>query len=321
MTTASTGEIPTHSRDREGDNLTTIKGIGPVRQRWLRESLNVRTFRDLAALSADEIESRLKIEGGIASRSDIEEWIVQAQELAATELPSQRVVESADAEAEATANSPAAGGKWQPFASFVVEFQARQVEGQAEEQRTTVHHMEADKSETWPGIEGERLCQWMLGQLGGKLQQELEEELPVEARLAAARTVAVEITQVQAFQPPDVETPTAASEANQPFSGFVRSDEPFALEVSFELTGPGADDVAKRRTTYSAHFHLRSLTTREKIPLGDTKAAPLDGEAPYTARLSQTSLQPGLYRLRALVTLQSTPPRKGYLEVPLLQVV
>jgi hypothetical protein len=143
----------------------------------------------------------------------------------------------------------------------------------------------------------------------------------VIAEPAAAPFVAVEVAQVQAFQPPDVETPTAAGEANQPFSGFVRSDEPFALEVSFELTGPGADDVAKGLTTYSACFHLLSLTTREKIPLGDTKAAPLEGEAPYTVRLSQTSLQPGLYRLRALVTLQSTPPRKGYLEVPLLQVV
>ncbi|MHC4617193.1 MAG: hypothetical protein ACYTEQ_05505 [Planctomycetota bacterium] len=70
--------------NRESDDLTVINGIGPVRQRWLRESLDVYTLRDLAALSVDEIESRLKAEEQIISGSEIEAWIDQAQELALT---------------------------------------------------------------------------------------------------------------------------------------------------------------------------------------------------------------------------------------------
>ncbi|MCK4471724.1 MAG: hypothetical protein KAW49_08045, partial [Anaerolineae bacterium] len=83
MTTAPTGENPMNSSYREDEDLTVIKGIGPARQQWLRESFNVRTYGDLAVLSADEIESRLKAEGRIASRSEIEQWIARAQELAA----------------------------------------------------------------------------------------------------------------------------------------------------------------------------------------------------------------------------------------------
>lgn len=79
-----------NTSNRKSDDLTKINGIGPVRQEWLRESLDVYTFRDLAVLSVDEIESRLKTEGKIISRSEIEAWIDQAQELALTAASSVR---------------------------------------------------------------------------------------------------------------------------------------------------------------------------------------------------------------------------------------
>jgi hypothetical protein len=298
------------SSDREGNDLTAIKGIGPARQRWFRESLNICTFRDLAALSADEIESRLKAEGQIASRGEIDGWIAQAQELAAAvNLSSQRAVEAAE-------------GEWQPFASFVVEFQARRIKGLAEERRTMVHHMEADKGETWSGIEGERLCHWMLDQVGARVQQVIEEKLPAEVRPAFACPVTVEIAQVRAFQPPQTETPIGVGEAGRPFRGFVRGGEPFALEASFGLAGPAAAEIAKKQITYHAQFHARSLPTGERIHLGDIKPNTLvEGKLSYTAVLPEATLRPGLYRLRVLATLQGMPPILGYLEVPLLQVV
>ena len=65
--------------------LTTsiIKGIGPARQRWLKESLDVHTFRDLATLSVGETKSRLKADKQIASRETIEVWIAEADRRAA----------------------------------------------------------------------------------------------------------------------------------------------------------------------------------------------------------------------------------------------
>lgn len=139
---------------------------------------------------------------------------------------------------------------------------------------------------------------------------------------AAAPSVAVEIAQVQAFQPPDAETPTAIGEASQPFSGFVRSGKPFALEVSFELAGPAVAEAAKKQVTYRARFYARNWSTGERLHLGDTKPDTLiKGKSSYTATLPEAALQPGLYRLRVLTTLQSTPSSAGYLEVPMLQVV
>ena len=40
------------------DDLTTIKGIGRSRQKWLREQLDVQTYNDMAALSAEDFVAK-----------------------------------------------------------------------------------------------------------------------------------------------------------------------------------------------------------------------------------------------------------------------
>ncbi|RIK36405.1 MAG: hypothetical protein DCC55_27390 [Chloroflexi bacterium] len=52
--------------------------------------------------------------------------------------------------------------EWVSFASFVVEFQTRTLTGELQEQQTKVHLIETDTCAHWPGIEKERLCQWIL---------------------------------------------------------------------------------------------------------------------------------------------------------------
>lgn len=326
MTTTLTTENPIYLDE------VKISQLGPTRKRYLKEWFHVDTIQGLAALAADDIESKFKREGQIVSRSWIESWILEAQELAsAANLASQQAVESADAEAGEKANSPATESEWKPFHAFWVEFQRRETEGRAEE-RIEVSHVPVehgawleDKRTEPTVIPGERLHQWMQNQVSERMPQvpePPEEKPPMEAQPAEALPVTVEMAQVQAFQPPQAETPIAIGRAGQPFSGFVRSSEPFALKASFEPLVPAAAQVAKKQVTYRAQFHARNLSTTEKIPLGDTKAvSPVEGEAPYMALLPQTSLQPGVYNLRVLVTLQSTPPSVGYLEVPLLQVV
>jgi diguanylate cyclase (GGDEF)-like protein len=91
--------------ENPSDRLTKIKGIGPARQQWFRESLNVRTFQDLAVLSVDEIESQLKAANQIAARDKIEQWIIEAQELAGAPQTSQQTLKSNDANATGKVNS------------------------------------------------------------------------------------------------------------------------------------------------------------------------------------------------------------------------
>lgn len=130
------------------DDLTTIKGIGPARQQWLRETFGIVSYADLAGLSADAIYERLK-EGQIASPTVIDSWIRQAQALAAAPAPRPQPVNEQP--------------EWKPVASFVVEFQQHEETGTL---RTSVHHVEADRTHHWPGVQQAALCQWMTAQLG-----------------------------------------------------------------------------------------------------------------------------------------------------------
>ncbi len=63
--------------EAESDNLQEISGIGPTYARRL-EQAGIRTFRQLAALSADEIRERIKLQPW---QGDVESWIEQARSL------------------------------------------------------------------------------------------------------------------------------------------------------------------------------------------------------------------------------------------------
>ncbi len=333
MTNTSSDANPTNLLGWEEDDLTAIKGIGAAREQWLRESLNVHTFQDLAALSVDEIESELKAEGRAVPRNEIKEWIAEARERAGIDLPSPPIMEPA-VESGMTANSLAVEDAWKPLASFVVEFQVRQVAGQVAEERTTVHYMEADRSEEWPGVEGERLYRWMLDQVGDKLHREPEEEpgveklaaveevkLPAEVEPVPALPVTVTVAQLRAFQPPKTQRPSAVGKADRPFQGFVRGDVAFGLEASFELAGPTAIQAANEKRTYHVQFYAHNLATGASIHLGSSEPDTLiKNQLSYTALLPEASLPPGRHRLLAVATVQTTPPIMGYLEVPILQV-
>ena len=170
----------TKSSNRECDDLTLIKGIGEATDRWFRQSFKTQTFRDLAALSSGEIEARLKDSGRTTSRNKIEEWLVQARDLAgmSTRAP-QRSGQSGNAQGAEKPRSPSGEGKWKPFASFIVEFQAYELAGQKTEQRTTVHRMEnGGESASWPGIEEEQLCRWMLTKATGSTAKAKDLAMP-----------------------------------------------------------------------------------------------------------------------------------------------
>jgi len=183
--------------EKPRDDLTVIKGIGPIWQKRLQESLGVYTFQDLAALSSDEIISGLK---PAPSKSECEAWISQAQELIVAAKLSTETEEGSQ-----QTNSPVGSAEWKPIASFVVEFLSRIIEGDTEQRHTKVQHIETDTNASWPGIENVALCRWMLEQMGEtalpelnqkieeiriRTLQELEQELDVQ-RAAAQQELQV----------------------------------------------------------------------------------------------------------------------------------
>jgi hypothetical protein len=301
------------------DDLTIIKGIGPTRQKWLRQAFDVYTYADLAALSPDAIEAQLKAVGRIAPRREIEAWIAQAQTLALSADP------TLSPEIAAVTDSGIDVNNWKAFASYVVEFQRRTgeaVELPAQQYRTAVQHMQADIGRTWPGLKARELCAWMLQQVGKNGKQERAEELPAAPKPVVETPLQVVINHISVIQLPDVVARLITHENTEPLQGVLKSGEPFALVVTFELTGRGATEAAKRKTLYNVQFYARNLATGASIHLGDSRLNALDIEKDsYTAGMPNASLPPGLYRLWAVVSLHSRPPSAAHIEVPLLHVV
>lgn len=317
----------TRARKRT-DDLSQIKGIGPVRQQWLRESLGVYMFRDLAAWSAAEIEARLRAEGEILSLKEIARWITQARRLAAEAEPSSEQRIHGESHEDAHSKSAASPAKWKPFASFVVEFQTRADADGEEELRTSVHHIEADTGLTWPGIESVQHCAWMRTQLGEQARGGRREIVAAPAPDATSvipnsqPAARVEIDQVRIFQPPESPQPTGITRGGLSFGAPIRGGESFALEAVFHILRPDAPGVVMEPVSCVAHFLARDFHTGVYTDLGN---APLDRSAAkaregFVARLPQASLRTGLYRLRVLVTPE-LGVGSGYVEIPMLQSV
>ncbi|MDJ0704624.1 MAG: DUF4332 domain-containing protein [Leptolyngbyaceae cyanobacterium MO_188.B28] len=75
------GEGPKNGNGKQRDDLTRIEGIGEAKAQWLK-SIGIVTIHDLACASPDYLESRLKTEGHVTGRNEIEKkWIAQAQKL------------------------------------------------------------------------------------------------------------------------------------------------------------------------------------------------------------------------------------------------
>ena len=347
-----------NSTDRDYDDLTLISGIKDKRQQLLRQSLDIRTFLDLANFSTAEIEAAVsKAKGPNVTPDTIKEWQRKAGELAdSAQLVSQQVVELANIETGREANSLAEEGEWEWLGAFIVDFRAFKVEGQIKERQIRVEQRKIDKKGTWLEdnkiknsipIEGEQLYQWMVEQLGEKVwpepkQERLTQAMPAEVFPAKAPSIEpspvevpptesfppetprmrVEVTQIRVFQPPDIDTPSGIGKANQPFAGLLKGGEPFALDVAFRLPEPAIADLVTRETTYLANFYVREMATGVSTSVGDTEVDRLTpGKVSYTARLPEVILQPGTYRLGVLVNLRTKPPSVNYLEVPLLRVV
>lgn len=332
--------VPTEAQlsDKECDDLTVFNQIKLDRQQWLRKSLDICTYADLAALSVDQIASQAKADNLLLARKWIEEWIAEAQKLAAAADPtSRRTVEAANRTAEAPPTAAQELGEWRRFAAFVVDFQARGVEEQKEELRIEVRHYPMDEKGSWLDnhgplhvevVRGEDLYPWMLDQLGQGAQQLTEsasnamhKPRPGVASETTAPQLHVEITQIRAFQPPLAGTPVAVGAGHQPFRGSLKSGEPFALEATFELTGDAAADAAKEKIPYHAEFHVRALPVGETTPLGNTERKTLsESSRSYSAKLPDVVLPPGMYRLHVVTVLECAPPVIRYLKVPVLHV-
>lgn len=291
------------------DDLTTVKGIGPARQKWLGELFDVYSFEALSGLSAEEVEATAKKAGKILAKGDVADWIAQGKVLAAEKSSGSGV--KAGSDVAATLSS------WKPIASFVVEFQQKD-EGDQLQRRTTVHHMEADEEISWPGIEREQLGLW--------LEQHVQvSNLPPKTKSTAAvaksPTKKVEVmrpTQVRLFQEPDYLSTLSLDASERPFLGHIYHEEAVTLEVDFEMEDSAAAQTQRRQTRYDAQCELHNLTANQKPSYLEMQRDVLPNCLTYRTDLS--ALEPGIYRL-AVVLRGERPLDSAYFELPKLNIL
>jgi hypothetical protein len=333
MATNPKSDIPPQEDLQKTDNLTIIPGVSKALEQWLRESLKVYTFADLAKLSAQKIRARGKQTGEVISIEELEPILARARELA--EESSASAPEStppAKAKPEKVSAAPKTTKEWSDFANFVVCFERKNVGGKEEkrtkvEHRTGIQHMETEEQASWPGIETDEACKWMLKRLGKKVTTTPEEDSPVTEALstevsAVSSPVNIEITAIQVLQPPSTNQPQELFTQNHAVSGYIKAEEPFSLTASFQVTGLGAAKATKKSLEFSAVFHAINLLTYTPIRLGASQPGSLEeNEFFYMANLAPITLPPGTYQLRILTTIRDVQPIWNHIEVPLLQVL
>ncbi len=314
------------------DDLTSIVGINETLEQWFRESLKVQTYADLAALSVQKIRSRAKQAGFVLANEELELMLAQAKKLAqALPTPSLESGQPEKTKSEASA-ALSKTKEWNEFATFVVCFERKNVGGKEErrtkiEHRTGIQHMETEEQASWPGIETDEACKWMLKRLGQKATSDNEEDSPItEVSTTEVSTVSapvnIEIIEIQVLQPILTDRPRELFAQNHAVSDYVKAEEPFSLAVSFQIIGPGAAAAARKNLEFGAVFHAINLLTHTPIRLGASQPGSLQKNIfSYTANLDPITLSAGTYQLKVLTTIRDAQPIWNHIEVPLFQVI
>lgn len=347
------------------DDLAAITDIDPEARRLLKTQLNIHTFDDLANISPGKIASALKNNGRTdVTRDRIKRWIAIAKQSSeervlyepGMEPTSERALASLS-QTRGTHDAPASKGSsqpehtsapagtseivkdngWQPFATFVVEFQER-TDGVAGVYRTSVHYMQADKGSAWDGIEQGQSCEWMFSQIADQIVDVREqptaqvihheiaetpalrtsEPIPVPQPSAPTRPDLV-FDQLRIYQPPHQRVPVGIGTARQPISGIVQSAFPFTVEIILRTVGV----ISRRLTGHHIEIYAHNLDKGRSSLLGrDPQIALTNGQPYYTLRLADVRLEAYTYRLQVVVNLiYEDVSVSGYLEMPAFTLV
>jgi hypothetical protein len=321
------------------DDLTQITGIGAARQRWLAEVFDVRTYDDLAAISVDDIEAQLKKENKPYCRSDIELWPQEATKLAAKKMEVieqnsiKPLMSNTNSQVKKTKSENSASDfnndkeKWQQIAYFNITYLERWENDRVVERKTTINYHEADENDEWDGFETELIGQWIHEQAGDKLREEAQELLSVDPETEAVSDkvppvrITLTITDLHIYQPAGEEIALASRKNGRPYTGTIQGDQPFDVEVEFEISKQENSILEKLEIPLRVQFYAKNRSTKEKMHLGDAESCMMINDRnSYTNKLTGIVLPTSSYRLRIVVIAEPENIVPGYLELPMLRV-
>jgi hypothetical protein len=131
----------------------------------------------------------------------------------------------------------------------------------------------------------------------------------------------LKITQVKVLQPLQVNPVTLdVTKPAPPMT--LQKDQPFGLEVAFQLVGSAAVDLTRKAIPYHVEVFVRDRTTKETLPPYYSISPLIEQDLSYTSLVTgAVPTQPGLYHLWVIVRLEKGYTSSGLFELPLVQVV
>jgi hypothetical protein len=313
-----------------GDDLTTVTKVRPAVADWLQDTLGVRTFAELANLSADAIRKAAETSQRRLSRVQLR-IRVPAMELARKTNSKSPRKEPSMAEPRRPAKPQKASAEWQEFASFIVYFE-RQMKGGVEQQRTTVeqrtaiHHLETSEQSQWPGLAAQQACEWMIRKLPAQDQPGAEPETPDQAGPPGAtsdhdrRVVFGTIDRIRFFQPPHHQVPQDLQVDETPMTAYLAASTRVTFEAAFTLRRVASAEAAGL-VRCQVEFRAKDLRTSTVTLLGVIPVRVEAEQNDAVARLTAVGLPEGNYSLQVTVTALDGVTGTWHTEVPLLQVM
>jgi hypothetical protein len=324
--------------NKKFDDLTVIKGIKTTRQQWLRESLNIETYGQLASLSSEKIISQFKKDQRkpLPSRDDVEQWIADARKLATADLTSLQVKDPKEIQPAAISEYSSALPNWNSIGAFFVQLQIRKVEEEKIEERVMAKHIPVAENGTWleedpqkepveftDDRQGEHFYDWMRAQVISKFDKENHVIARyAETTLQEAQQINLDVTKLSVYQPPNTLVPLGIVEKGKLFNGFIIGNEAFNIEISIELSSTPSSDIHIKGTRFKVRCYAYSRSTGKQLNLGDTKPEPLiKNKLAYTTILKEAILPPGMYLLKVIPELMGSVNTIGLFEFPFFQVL
>jgi hypothetical protein len=304
-------DVTMQPRKKSSDNFKSIKGIGPARERWLQETFNVHTYKELADLTTSQIENKIKEEGKIVSRKHISSWIEQAKELI-SENQTNNQVEEAGVTKELVEKLGSSGFQngWRPFASFLVYFQTRGKKQSPTDTQTLVHYMEQDREAYWAGIQSKELIGWMLNQISEIVELPVEEEEDKKLLVSQQNTKSsakIKINQVCIYQPISADLPVYKINAGDTLEGNLIRNRPFRVVVDYDIIGDSTRQLSEEgiKCVARCYEYDKSSKTSELIAESSWQKL-VAGKLKYSCEIPETTLSKGNYNFWIIVTTLQT---------------
>lgn len=237
---------------------------------------------------------------------------------------------------------------WRSQKRIIVELQSRQIGDQAE-YRTVVNGGEWARCQAWSGIGEHKLRLWLRDQLmdSGNIDsiegaQELPKGFALEARERSGGKhspsgaihggecmsqpkveLDLEVVQLVMHQPANRAAPLIVKATTpQVQTEALLGNQPFSLEVNFQLLGQDLADLPLAEIYYKVQAFGQSRITHQGVQLGTNEFNSLKtGCLSYTSELSNNILEPGIYRLQVIITLAGAASALSTFNLPLLSVI